>query len=240
MFTIKNFKIEENINNKFLVVNIKTGLPAPVTRADKSSPEGELRGTYQNYTVDEDVIIQSRLENGEPFITVYKFDKQNLKATEVNIGRILGNLSMEAIKWLYEFDDNPFLPANVGWDGVYSQSDLFKRATILQALPTGLDENFIERLTKAGYFTPLKEVQKKPVYTTHVQKPILAIDKEVWSHAIIVYDEIAIIREIIDSQTIKTGENINEIILFKFNPLKVKGNEQFVWERNIFLTGEEI
>lgn len=232
----KNFVNDGNIVKKQILINPTTGI-VPVARADKNNKTAPTAGTYQQGETG-DILCYVLFKEGEaPVMKMIKIKDGGVEPLEngFNYYNIMKWLNPLTTDWLLTLDDEPFLPAGVGWDGKYSQSDLVKKARISSRLPARIDQVFLERMINAGYFTSTKEVNKSTVHMQSKNCPLYHIKKKDFDYYVLEQDGIVTINEIICDTSINVHENTKQLFLIKFNELKVKGNEQFQWEHIVFL-----
>lgn len=226
----KNLLNDGNVVRKQIVITPEGGV-SNVVRADKNNKSATSVGTYQ-IGREGDYLI-SVIYNGskEPSLKICKIKDGYLEKIndDTNLYLFFKYLNTAAVQWLCSNDDNPFLPAGAGWDGVHSGADLVKKMTVTQKLPYNMDEALRKRVLEAVYFTAKSIADKSPVMVL----PSQLLDVKKFQHAVIVYEtgecSTLQINELPHPSGLKL-DDVAKVILIKFKQLKIAGDEQFDWE----------
>lgn len=223
----KNLLNDGNVVRKQIVISV-TGVIRPVARADNSGKNPLIRGTYQQ-GYDGDFLVSCLHSSGkEPSLKISRIESDYLtQIGDVNLYRFFDNLNHVAIKWLCKNDENPFLPAGAGWDGVHSEADIYKISSTIQRLPKGTDEALIGRMQDASYFTDRMMV-KKPTRFILADRPV-KFDK---TYRYAVTEDVNGNTQtcLLDADTTEYPvDNLTRLVLINFVQLKVQGDEKFEW-----------
>ena len=226
---LKNVKYHGGLCTKRIVFSVTTGLPKPVGRVDKNTKnDNAYAGTYQEIS-NGDLLVKSIWENGKPIVTMEVIGGKGTILDDIDFTEFLLNLNPLWIKWLTTDDNNVFLPKGCGWDGVFSENDKLKFVALQQNLPSNLPQEIVDRITKACYFTALKEIDKQWFIQHAGLNPVVPVSSE-YDLAIEEFtdgtSEVTVVNEEFAYQV--TKETIR-YILIKFIPLKVKGAEKLEW-----------
>lgn len=225
---IKNFLNNEPTKRKQIVIT-PNGTISPVVRADKSVKNTQSSGTYQKAEAGDFIVVTIFELTGETCLKIYQATETHCVAPPkgCNLLGVIQALTPAVMNWLTSDDDNQFLPVGVGWDGIYSASDLVKIDLVSKRFPSNLPKDLSDRLIRAAYFTPNASLYSPPEVIAPALTPTITVKESEWDVMVVVdTNDVVHVTHLEHNVSISTVSGVSQIVLVRFKPLKVKGNEQ--------------